>query len=176
MGELLPVETGRLLVRSLEPGDISALVALWTDPEVTAHLGGPRDPARVRDLLDEELRTGGDRFTMWPVIEKASGRVIGDCGLLKKEVEGRDEIELVYVFAADVWGRGYATEAAAAVRDAARIRWGLTRLIALIDPDNIASARVAEKIGMRFERQTARPGGAIRLVYSLALSRMPAEG
>src|SRR3990170_9154392 len=106
------------------------------------------------------------RYTLWPVVERATVRVIGESGLLEKDVDGRREIELVYVFATDVWGRGYATEAASAVRDAA-IRAGIPRLIALIDPDNPASARVAHKVGMRLERDVVRPGGATREVYAL---------
>ena len=105
------------------------------------------------------------RYTLWPVVERATGRVIGECGLLEKDVDGRREIELVYVLARDVWGRGHATEAASAVRDAA-IRAGIPRLIALIDPENPVSAAVARKIGMRLEREVVRPGGAIRQRYA----------
>ena len=169
-GSFLPIETPRLLIRGLEPGDVAALVALWTDPEVTRHMGGPRDPAKVREALDQELRAGAaDPFALHPVVERSSGHVIGDCGLLRKDVEGRSEVEVVYVFAARVWGKGYATEAAAAVRDAAVRRLGIRRLIALIEPGNAASARVAEKIEMRLERSTMRPDGSMRLIYSLEI-------
>jgi ribosomal-protein-alanine N-acetyltransferase len=95
-------------------------------------------------------------------------RVIGHCGLLDKEVEGHAEIELVYVLAADSWGRGYATEIAIALRDYAFRELGLRRLISLIEPENIASMRVAEKAGMAFEKEIVRPGGAIRRIYSIA--------
>ena len=164
---MLPIETLRLLIRMLSPDDVPALIALWTDPEVTRHMGGPREIARLEQVYAEELGlTDPPRYTLWPVAERATGRIVGECGLLEKDVDGRPEIELVYVLASDVWGRGYATEAAAAVRDAA-IRAGITRLIALIDPENSASARVARKIGMRLERNVVRPGGAIRQVYAL---------
>lgn len=144
-----------------------ALLALWTDPEVTRHMGGPRDPAKVREVLNEELRGDGGDYGFWPVVESATGRVIGDCGLTEKEVDGRREVEIVYVFRADEWGKGYATEVASALRDAAFTQLRLNRLIALIDPTNAASARVAEKIGMRFESETVRPDGAKRHVYAL---------
>jgi len=109
------------------------------------------------------------------VVERASGRVVGECGVIEKDVDGRAELELVYVLARDAWGLGYATEAAAAMRDAAE-REGITRLIALIDPDNAASARVARKIGMRPEREVIRPGGAIRQVYAIALGQGKPRG
>jgi len=50
-----PIETPRLMIRALSAGDVPALTALWTDPEVTRHMGGPRDAARVQQVYDEEL-------------------------------------------------------------------------------------------------------------------------
>jgi RimJ/RimL family protein N-acetyltransferase len=73
--------------------------------------------------------------------------MIGLCGLiLWPDIEGREELEVAYILARDAWGKGYATEAAAAVRDVGRtIR---PDLVSLIYPDNAASIRVAHKIGM----------------------------
>jgi RimJ/RimL family protein N-acetyltransferase len=166
------LETERLVLRPLARADVPALVALWCDPVVTRFLGGPRDPVAVRHALDSDLadRDAPSPYRMMPVFERATGRLIGDCGLIAKDVDGRSEVELIYVLAADAWGRGYATEAASAVRDDAMQRRGLRRLIALIDPDNAPSARVAEKIGMRFERVTVRPNGMVRHVYSMEAS------
>ncbi len=162
------VETDRLLLRPVEASDAAALLAMWSDPDVTRYMGGPRDPERVRQAIEEEARTGAPYpMGLWPVVEKASGRVIGDCGLLEKEVGGRVEVELVYVFAADSWGKGYATEAASAVRDYAFHSLRLIRIIALINPDNVASARVAEKAGLTFERETLRPSGTVRRLFSM---------
>ncbi len=162
------LDTPRLLIRPLEATDIAVLTAIWADAEVTRYMGGPRDAERVRRVLEEELQAGAhDPIRFWPVIEKASGRVVGDCGLTRKDVDGQAEIELVYVFAADAWGKGYATEAASVLRDYAFGQLGLLRLIALIDPENGASARVAEKVGMHFEKEIVRPGGALRRVYAM---------
>ncbi|MEJ2552051.1 MAG: GNAT family N-acetyltransferase, partial [Anaerolineales bacterium] len=94
-----------------------------------------------------------------------SGQLVGNCGLLEKEVGGEAEIELVYVFAASAWGKGYATEIGMALIRHAFETLGLERLIALIEPENAASERVAQKVGMRFDREVRRPGGAIRKVY-----------
>lgn len=164
---MIPIETPRLLIRALSVDDLPSLIALWTDPDVMRHMGGPRDSARLRQVYEEELRLADPpRYTLWPIVERSTGRVIGECGLLEKDVGGRREIELVYVLSRGVWGQGYATEAASAVRDAA-LASGITRLIALIDPANPASAAVARKLGMRLEREVVRPGGAIRQVYAL---------
>lgn len=104
---------------------------------------------------------------LWPVVEKATGKVIGHCGLLQKEVDGQQEVELVYVFARASWGRGYATEAAMALRDHAFGQLGLQRLISLIEPENAVSERVAIKVGMRLEKEVVRPGGRTMRVYAI---------
>ncbi|MGQ0568845.1 MAG: GNAT family N-acetyltransferase [Armatimonadota bacterium] len=156
-----------MLLRPLEAADADVLAAMWSDPDVTKYMGGPRDFQRVRQILEDEVRTGSpEPIGFWPVVEKASACVVGHCGLQQKDVDGRTEIELVYVFAGESWGKGYATEAASAVRDYASHSLGLPRIIALIQPENRASARVAEKIGMQFERETHRPSESIMHIYA----------
>jgi ribosomal-protein-alanine N-acetyltransferase len=160
------IETDRLLLRDLREDDLDALAALWTDPDVTRYMGGPRDPARIHDMLAEDLPADPpDPFALWPVIEKATGRIVGHCGLLEKEVDGRDEVELTYVFARSAWGQGYATEIAAALRDYAFGRLGLARIVSIIDPENAASQRVAVKVGMRYAKDTLRSDGMTRRIY-----------
>lgn len=162
------IETKRLLIRSLKVADASLLAAIWADPGVTRHVGGPRDFADTRQGLEEDARAGScAEIDLWPVVAKSTGRVIGHCGLLEKEVDDQAEIEMIYVFASDSWGKGYATEAASALRDYAFQRLGLRRIIALINPENPASARVAEKVGMQLEGETRRSGGRIMSVYSI---------
>lgn len=163
------METRRLLLRRAQAADAMALAEIWADPQVTRHMGGPRDFDTVRLRIEEDVRAGAVSHSTgwWAVLEKASAHVIGECGLIEKNVDGRDEIELVYVFAARCWGKGYATEAASALRDYAFAQLRLRRIIALIDPENRASVRVAEKIGMGFERETRRPGGKVMRMHAL---------
>ena len=163
-------QTERLLLRRAKATDAIPLAEIWADREVTRYMGGgPRDFEEVRLLVEDEVRAGavGHSTGWWAVVEKASGQVVGDCGLIEKDVDGHQEIELVYVFASHSWGRGYATEAASALRDYALHQLGLRRIIALIDPENHASVRVAEKMGMAFERETRRPSGRVMRVHSL---------
>ena len=162
------LDTHRLLIRDLEADDIPALVGLWTDPDVTRYMGGPRDVTGLRKSLREDAAAIPPAFDLRPVVDKASGDVVGHCGLLEKRVDGAQEIEVVYVFAKAAWGRGLATEAARALREHAFIEMGIPRLIALVDPGNIASARVASKIGLEYEKTTVRPGGKEMQVYVLA--------
>jgi RimJ/RimL family protein N-acetyltransferase len=161
------IETERLLLRPTQLTDVESLVALWVDPTVTQYMGGPRNGDELRRAFAEEARSGlQHEFDLMPVLEKATGRVVGHAGLSSKEVDGRAEVEVVYVFGPSAWGKGYATEAAQALRDYAFGRGGLARIIALVDPDNVASARVAAKAQLHYERDTRRPRGKIMAVYA----------
>ena len=158
------VETDRLIVRPLEAGDVEALARLWSDAAATAYMGGPRRFDEVCRSLQADLALPEPpAFDLWPTIEKASGRLVGHCGLLDKEIEGRPEVELAYVIAPPAWGRGFATEAGRAIRDHATAALQCRRLIALIHPENAASERVAVKLGFRCEGTVDRPQGALRL-------------
>jgi ribosomal-protein-alanine N-acetyltransferase len=171
------IETQRLVLRELQISDAAPLAQIWSDPDVTKFMGGPRDEARLRqDLEDEAESAAASRIDLWPVVEKASGEVIGHCGLLEKEVDGQAEIELIYVFGKAAWGQGYATEAAMAVREYAFEQLGLRRLIALIDPGNAASERVALKAGFRYEKETRRPSGKFLRVYAAHCREESIEG
>jgi RimJ/RimL family protein N-acetyltransferase len=163
-----PIETPRLIIRPLRAEDAEPLARLWTDPQVTAFMGGPRDYASLLANLTEDARVDPPpQWDLWPVVEKSSGQVIGHCGLLDKEVDGRDEIELGYVFAVSAWGKGYASEAARALVDFGLGALGLTRLISLIEPENTASVHVAEKAGLHLEKEVLRPSGRLMQVYRI---------
>ncbi len=148
--------------------DLPALMALWTDPEVTRYMGGPREPVALTAGLAEDLEPDAPRWNLWPVQELATAAIVGHCGVLDKEVDGRVEFELVYVLARRFWGKGYATEAALALKAWAFETRGLTRLIALIDPENAASENVAARVGMKWERDVLRPGGKLMRLYAVS--------
>ena len=160
------LETERLLLRRQQVSDITPLVDLWTDPEVTRYMGSPRDRDWIQSEFEETAQSPyAEHFDLWPVIEKETVHLVGHCGLLEKEVEGRPEIELVYVLVSSVWGKGYATEMAQAIKRFAFEAMDVKRLIALIEPENEASERVAIKVGMHLEKEVIRSGGAQRRVY-----------
>ena len=166
--DLTILETSRLRLRRTQHADIPSLVALWTDPEVTRYMGGSRDATVLTRVFTESADAPFvEDHDLWPVEEKITGEVIGDCGLLQKDIEGVDEIELVYVIARSRWGRGYGTEMAEALKHYAVKTLGHKRLVALVDPENTASERVAKKVGMRFEKEVVRPGGGIRRLFVL---------
>lgn len=140
--------------------DATALAPLFADAEVMRFGDGPQSPEWVQAWLRRVLQSYARRgYGPWAVVEKGSGELIGYCGLFDfPDVNGRPEIEIGYRLARAYWGRGYATEAVSAARDYAFGVLGLTRLIALIDPGNVASIRVAEKAGLRHVAEVMLPG------------------
>lgn len=99
---------------------------------------------------------------------RETGGFVGDCGITPQHVDGRTEIEIGYHVRADLQGKGYATEAATVCRDHARDDCDVHRLIAIINPGNVPSQRIAEKIGLRHERD-AEYGGVIQRIYACRL-------
>lgn len=153
---MVPIlETPRLLLRRLEPGDLQPLFALYRDPEIRRHYpDGTRTLEQTREELEWFLH-GHPRHPelgLWATIEKSSGAFLGRCGLLPWTIGGTPEVELAFMIAKPRWGEGLATEAALGIIDHARDVLGLERLICLIAPENQRSAAVARKVGMNFER------------------------
>jgi len=101
---------------------------------------------------------------------QGNGRFIGRSGLLPWTIEGQNEIEVAYSLAQDFWGQGLATEAAQGIVQYGFEKLNLSRLICLIDPANVASQRVAEKIGMTLERKMDGIDGdnLPTLIYSIS--------
>jgi RimJ/RimL family protein N-acetyltransferase len=164
----MELETERFFLRSLKIEDVPALVKLWTDPDVTRFMGGPRNYEEVhRQLMEDAGIVPPPQFDLWVVVEKATGDVVGHCGILDKDIDGSREFELVYVIDRPHWGKGYATEVASVIRRFAFRELGLERLVSLIDPANQASARVAVSVGLKYEKDVVRPGGKVMHLYSL---------
>ncbi len=146
-------QTGRLLLRLFTLDDLDPLAAMHRDPEVSRFIGGVKTLEETRQRLQQWIEEY-DRygFSKWAVVLQASGELIGRCGLTLEQIDGVSERELGWTFARAHWGKGYATEAAAAAMEHCFTGLGLRRLISLIDPQNLASARVATKLGMIYER------------------------
>ncbi len=173
---MIVAETPRLVIRHPEECDIQPIAAIWSDPAVTRFMGGPRDRMKVAAGLLEDVRAETPaRFDLWPVIERKTAATIGHCGLIEKDIDGRPAIELVYAITVEAWGKGYATEAGIAIRDHAFYRLGVPGIVALIEPLNAASVRVAEKVGFRKAGDTLRPGGRSMAVYALSGPARPSD-
>jgi ribosomal-protein-alanine N-acetyltransferase len=162
------IETERLCLRKMIWEDVDGFLEIFTDPRVMESFGGnlfdrKQMEAWVGRNLSHQAEYG---YGLFSVILKSEDRLIGDCGLEKMEVAGAPEVELGYDFNSNYWNRGYATESAIAVREYAWHTLGLTRLISLVRPSNVASCRVARKVGMTREREITL-SGHIYLVYAV---------
>lgn len=148
--------TPRLLLRRQVRTDLDRLWELYCDPEVTQYIpDAPKSREEAREELEWHMN-GHPRHPelgLWATILKENGQFIGRSGLLPLTIDGRDEVEVAYTIARAYWGRGLGTEVAAAILRYGFETLGLKRLICLIDPQNTASQKVAEKIGMRLERR-----------------------
>ena len=149
----LQLETARLRLRLMRPSDIDDLLKIFADPKVMASFGvdifnrEQMEHWMLRNLEHQDQHGYG----LFPVILKSESVLIGNCGLELMDLEGEAAAELGYDFRSDYWNRGFATEAAFAVRDYAFQELQLQQLISLIRTGNEASRRVSEKIGMHFE-------------------------
>lgn len=148
--------------------DLDDMAALLGDPVVMAYYPAPKTRDQARAWIDWNQQNYAQHgYGLW-VVQTHDGGFLGNCGLTWQEVNGRPVLEVGYHMRADVQGHGYATEAAAACRDFARDALGAAELVAITHPENVASQRVAEKIGMRFIEEDH--GGAIpvRTVLGMA--------
>lgn len=151
-----PLETERLLIRPFTLGDAAALHEVWGDPASERFsVAGGRTPASVEEtgeylekIVSDDRKHG---FASCAVIEKKSGKLIGDCGLFVSP--DQPDIELAYGFGRAWWGRGYATEAARACVRAGFERLGLQRIVADVPAGHATSIRVLEKVGFELERE-----------------------
>jgi ribosomal-protein-alanine N-acetyltransferase len=157
MGEL---QTRRLFLRKFSPADIDRLAELTANPGFMQFSGGSvlnRDQAEgMLERLLAPARLG--KPSQFAVILRENGKLIGYCGFFLQMVDEVEELEIGYRLDPEYWQQGIATEAARAVRDHAFRDLKVDRVISLIVPDNFPSKRVAEKNGMRLEKETTFRG------------------
>ena len=158
-----PVEfkTERLTLSPPTPDDAPFVLELLNDPGWIANIGD-----RGVRTLDEARAYIADRFmkSLWLVVRDASGEPVGMCGIVEGR-EGLDSPDIGYAYLARHSGKGYATEAARVVLKHAREVLGLKKIAAITSPDNTASQRVLEKIGLKFVQMINLPGHAEASAY-----------
>jgi RimJ/RimL family protein N-acetyltransferase len=149
------VETERLLLRRLEHADRDAYYErIYADPAVMRTLPAQRPltraefDARMPAVMVDHWEEHG--FGPWAVVHRADGELIGHCGL--RYWPDTPDVEVLYALDRRYWGRGLASEGARASLRFGFQRLGLERIIAAAMVTNIASRRVLEKLGMRYER------------------------
>jgi RimJ/RimL family protein N-acetyltransferase len=154
----IPQPTARLAFREMTLADLDDMASLLGDPVVMWVYPEPYSRDGAREWIERNQRTYRERgFGLWLLMLRDTGEFVGECGLTPQVVEGTAEVEVGYHIRTQFQGLGLATEAAASCRDVARDVARLDRLVALIDHRNLASQRVAAKIGLTFERDAVFP-------------------
>jgi RimJ/RimL family protein N-acetyltransferase len=162
------METARLRLRPFLEGDLDGLWRITADAEVMQYIGDghpltrEETAANLSSIIAAFRRRG---FGRWALSEKATGALMGYCGLTVPA--GAQGIELVYLLARGAWGRGLATEASGAVLRYAFEELGIEHVYAYTMPDNGRSRRVLERLGMKYLRDGSYAGYAC-VCYGLA--------
>lgn len=175
------LETPRLALRELGEEDHEALFEMYQDPRMNRFIGGPPPPReeywrRVRETWPAYYARHG--FGLWATVRREDGRLTGRCGLLSQEVDGERHVEVAYALAPEFWGRGYATEAARAIRDHAFRTLDVPHVVSLILPGNQPSVRVAQRNGMTFWKMADFRGYRPRVyrITRVEWERLASEG
>ncbi len=146
--------TERLFLREMVTGDFDALYRVLADPDIMQHYPYTFDEDRVRRWIERNIkRYQEDGFGLWAVCLKDSGEMIGDCGLTLQTINGELLPEIGYHIRGDCQRKGYAREAARAVRNWAFQNTDYPALYAYCKYTNEASIRTAESIGMHFDSE-----------------------
>lgn len=158
------IETERLRLRGHDVRDLASCAAMWGDPVVTRFIGGK--PSTREEAWARLLRYAGLwallGYGYWAVEEKAGGGFVGDVGFadFKRDIQPslEDAPEIGWVLSPRIHGRGYATEAVAAVLAWGDARFGAGPTACIIDPENLASINVAKKSGFKEFAHTTYKG------------------
>jgi [ribosomal protein S5]-alanine N-acetyltransferase len=152
-------ETERLNIVSIDTNDTDLLYQLTSNAEVMKFFPKILNYQETNEMICkilEHYKKYGHCF--WKLQAKTNGQFIGIAGLLHQDIEGQEETEISYRIIREHWNKGYATEAAQACRKYAQNILGKKRLISLILPENIASIRVAQKLGAQKEKSVLFTG------------------
>ncbi|MGH9713511.1 MAG: GNAT family N-acetyltransferase [Candidatus Acidiferrales bacterium] len=166
--EVPVIETERLRMRGYRLDDFNDCAAMWGDPAVVRHFGGR--PFSEEEVWAKMLRHVGHwslmGFGYWAIEERGTGKYAGELGFadFKRDIEPslKNTPELGWALVSGLHGKGYATEAVRAAVAWGESRFGATRTVCLIHPENLASIHVAEKSGYQeFHRTTYKGQPAI---------------
>jgi len=148
------VETERLMLRRFSESDLKEMHEVLSNPEVMKFsLNGPYSLEKTADFIRGCIEGYDKRgIGLFATVLKENRKVIGYCGFYFLAVDGTNEVEIGYRLHPSYWCRGLATEAALAVRNLGFEELSFTRVISCIEEANLASIRVAEKIGMKHEK------------------------
>jgi len=171
---MLPEPTQRLRFREMAEEDIDVMAGLLGDPTVMQFYPGPKSREEAMKWIAWTRANYAEHgYGLW-IVETHDGEFVGDCGLTWQPVGNTRKLEIGYHTVPAQQGRGYATEAAQACLELAMGPIGEAHAVAIINPENMPSRRVAEKLGMRAE-QEANYDGRPAVVYGVRASTAAAD-
>jgi len=144
-------ETDRLLLRPFKDDDLPELARLYSSSAVMRFVAPVRDLEQTRVRLrkhQRDLKTYG--FGLFAAVEKSTSSLIGRCGLDPEEIDNELQGELAWMFFPEFWGKGLATEFGARMLEVGFGQLSLRRIFAHAHPENEASIKVMQKIGMQY--------------------------
>jgi ribosomal-protein-alanine N-acetyltransferase len=145
------IETARLYLRQFTPNDLDELYRIYSEPEIMQYLRGVRTREATESAIHAMLkRWEQNNFGMWALVHKIDRKMIGRCGLAF--LDKTPEVELGYALDKVYWNQGLATEASFASLNYGFEILKLERIVAIARPENIASQRVMQKVGMKYEK------------------------
>ncbi len=143
------LETERLYLRQLTESDFGSLCKILRDEETMYAYNGAFSVSEVQNWLDKQLaRYEEYGFGLWAAVLKETDGVIGQCGLTMQDWNGREVLEVGYLFQKEYWHKGYAAEAAKACKEYAFSRLGADEVCSIVRDTNTASQNVALRNGM----------------------------
>jgi len=143
------LKTDRLILRPLEEKDVDAIFAMRSDPDIMRFIREPQNRDESTNWVElVSSRWKDEQIGFCAILEKPSEKFVGWCGIWKLKETG--ELEIGYAVAKELWGKGYATEAALKFLDYAFEKLEPEKIVAVARPENAASRRVMEKLGMDF--------------------------
>lgn len=153
------LETPRVRIREFTESDLDALAAMMADPDQMSLYPQPRTEQETKAWIERTMDHYQDHgFGFWFMESVEGSEFLGYCGIRSRLIDGVEEVEMGWHTMKHAWNKGITTHAATACRDFAFTRLDIPRLVAIIDPRNPASMRVANKIGMQLEREAAVDG------------------
>jgi len=148
------LETERTFLREMTQEDYGDLCGILQDKEVMYAYEHAFTDEEVQNWLTNQLkRYEQSGYGLWAMIDKKTGVFIGQVGLTDQNVEGKQELEIGYLLKREFWKKGYGIEAAKACKEYAFQVLDKDRVTSIIRDTNYASQRVAERVGMKIEKQ-----------------------
>ena len=162
------IETERLLLRAYTMDDFNALYEIMSDPETMQHYPAPFDEERTRRWIAWNLENYAQYgFGLWAVVLKESGTFIGDCGITIQNIDGEMLPEIGYHIHKNYWRRGFAKEAARAVRDWVFTNTVYDTIYSYMKYTNVGSYSTALANGMKKVKEYPDPKNTISYAYAI---------